>query len=278
MNAKTMFTKTALTAGAVGVLATAGVAGATAASASTTKYQPPREAAGSVELGNPLQYEQFVALTSRWHHSHGVVDYTNWTYAEPGSRVYAPAGEVPGGVTSPIALVFTYQGHSYPHTLNGGLKLTALSPDTLAFSGSGFYNGSSTTWKIHGQVTDGRFRATIAYDGSSYKVFLTGKIATDGSLSGKAESSSHQALTFTMPAGSFKSVLHYITPVQSAKVQRHNATFQFTIPASAASSGLAGVKVTVTVHDGGWGARHDTYAANGTSYPIIGGPGITVHA
>ena len=39
--------------------------------------------------------------------------------------------------------------------------------------------------------------------------------------------------------------------------------------------------MTVKVHDGGYGARHDTYAhgVTGTQlspYPIIGGPGVTV--
>jgi hypothetical protein len=29
-------------------------------------------------------------------------------------------------------------------------------------------------------------------------------------------------------------VLHYIAPVQAAQVQRHDATFQFTIPANVA--------------------------------------------
>ena len=79
-----------------------------------------------------------------------------------------------------------------------------------------------------------------------------------GSVSDTAESSQHQALTFTMPAGSFASVLHYIAPIRSAQVQRHDATFQFTIPASV--PGLAGTKVTVKVHDGGHGARHDATA------------------
>ena len=73
-------------------------------------------------------------------------------------------------------------------------------------------------------------------------------------------------------------MLHYIAPIKSATVKRHDATFQFTIPAG---SNLAGTKVTVKVHDGGYGARHDTYAhgVTGTQlspYPIIGGPGVTV--
>ena len=176
------------------------------------------------------------------------------------------------------ALVFTYQGSQYAHTLNGGLKLYALSPERLAFSGSGSYSGGGT-WTIRGQVDRGRVSATIAYDGQSYKVFMTGKVASDGSVSGIARSSTKQALTFTMPAGSFASVLHYVAPIQSAHVQRHNATFKFTIPARVA--GLAGTKVTVKVHDGGFGPRHDRYAhgVTGTQlspYPIIGGRGITV--
>src|SRR5579864_8168520 len=139
MNPKTLLTKTALTAGALGVLATAGAATASAASASTTqRHDPARVAYGSVELGSPLQYEQFLALQGFGRH-HGTVDYTNWTYAEPGSGVYAPAGETaPGHVTTPIALTFTFKNTPYAHTLNGGLKLTALSPDKLAFSGTGF--------------------------------------------------------------------------------------------------------------------------------------------
>ena len=203
-----------------------------------------------MELGNPLQYETFQALQSGRYH--GQVDYTNWTYAEPGSGVWAPAA-------GPHALVFTYAGSQYAHTLNGGLKLTALSPERLAFSGTGAFNGGGITWKINGQVASGKVSATIAYNGQSYKVYLTGKVAKTGSVSGTARSSTGQALTFTLPAGSFASVLHYITPVQSAQVKGHDATFRFTVPASV--PGLAGTKVTVKVHDGGFGARHDTYTA-----------------
>ncbi len=265
-------TRTIVTsAAALAVTAGLAVTTAGAASAATLPTKPlPRAAAGSVELGNPLQYETFQALQSGRYH--GQVDYTNWTYVEPGSGVWAPAA-------GPHALVFTYAGSQYAHTLNGGLKLTALSPERLAFSGSGAYNGGGITWKINGQVAGGKISATIAYNGQSYKVYLTGKVAKDGSVSGTARSSTGQALTFTLPAGSFASVLHYIAPVQSAQVKGHDATFRFTIPASV--PGLAGTKVTVKVHDGGFGARHDTYAAGitGTTlspYPIIGGPGITV--
>ena len=42
-----------------------------------------------MELGGAgaLQYETFLALQG-FGRNHGVVDYTNWTYAEPGSGVW----------------------------------------------------------------------------------------------------------------------------------------------------------------------------------------------
>ncbi len=121
-------------------------------------------------------------------------------------------------MSSPLQLVFTYHGTQYAHTLNGGLKLTALSPEKLAFSGSGSYNGGGITWKINGRVANGKVRAEITYNGQSYKVNLVGKVASDGSVSGTALSSQGQSLSFTMPAGSFASVLHYTAPLRSAQV------------------------------------------------------------
>jgi len=254
-------------------LTLAGLLATTAATPASAAVRPPqpREAYGSVELGNPLQYETFLALQGFGRH-HGVVNYTNWAYAEPGSGVYAPQ-------SGAHQLTFVYQGAQYAHTLNGGLSLVAMSPDRLAFSGTGSYNGGGITWKITGQVTDARIKAVIAYDGQSYQVTLTGRVASNGAVTGTAISSTGQALTFTMPAGTFASVLHYVAPIRSDQIRRHDATFQFTIPARV--QGLAGTKVTVKVHDGGWGARHDRYAHGVTGtrlspYPIIGGRGVTV--
>ena len=151
MSARALLRRTSLVGGTLLIAGGAAGAMAASASASTTqgRYQP-REAAGSVELGSPLQYEQFLALPGGRYH--GNVDYTNWTYAEPGSGVFAPAA-------GPHALVFTFAGAQYAHTLNGGLKLVALSPDKLAFSGNGYYNGQAgATWKISGRVTAARSR------------------------------------------------------------------------------------------------------------------------
>lgn len=254
-------------------LTVAGLLATTAATPASAHVRPPlpREAYGSIELGSQLQYETFLALQGFGRH-HGVVNYTNWTYAEPGSGVYAPQ-------SGAHQLTFVYQGAPYAHTLNGGLKLVALSPDQLAFSGTGSYNGGGITWTITGRVTDARLKAVIAYNGQAYKVTMTGKVAADGSVAGTATSSTGQALTFTMPAGTFVSVLHYVAPIQSDQIQRHDATFKFTIPATV--PGLAGTKVTVKVHDGGFGRTHDRYAhgVTGTQltpYPIIGGRGVTV--
>jgi len=236
----------------------------------------PRVAVGSMELGSPLQYESFRALQGfGWYH--GQVTYTNWQYAEPGSGVYAPQPGAHG-------LDFTYQGAKYGHTLNGGLKLTAKSPDRLAFSGTGSYNGQAgATWKIAGFVDRSQLRAVIEYTGTlqpGYKVFLAGRVAADGSVTGTARSSQGQDLTFTMPIGAFASVLHYHAAIQSDQIGRHDATFRFTIPRDVA--GLAGTKVTVKVHDGGrWGRWSDTYAHGVTggalqNYPILSGPGVTI--
>ena len=278
---RTIITAAAVPAATAGVLlASGGAAGAatTAPAVLMASHAKPVVATGSVELGQPLQYEKFVAVQGLGRY-HGAVDYTNWTYAEPGSGVWAPAAQ-------PQHLVFTYQGSQYAHTLdNGSLKLVAESPDRLLFIGSGSYDGQAgATWAIKGQVNHGKVRFVITYNGTlqpGYTVTATGSIAKDGSASGTALSSDKQQLTWTMPAGAFASVLHYIAPIQSAQVQRwaHNATFRFTIPASV--PGLAGTNVTVKVHDGGRGSAHDTYAhgvtgSPVTNYQIIGGPGIIV--
>ena len=254
---------------AAGLAAT--TAGAASASTAQARYQPPRVATGSVAVsgeGYPVQYEQFVALQG-FGHNHGSVDYTNWTYAEPGSGVYAPT---PGA----DQLFVTYGGVQYAHTLNGAsLSLTAVSNNRLAFSGTGAYSGGQT-WTIKGQIFKGnQVRATIYYDApSTYQMSISGTIQPDGSLSGPAVSACQPGLAFAMPKGSFTSVLSYSTRIQSDHIQGRSATFTFTIPNSV--SGLGGIQVTDHVRDGGPGSRHDTFAQGGTLEQIVGGPGITV--
>lgn len=272
-----MSTKTTVRRSAV-TLATLLVAGGTvataagAASASTAQYQPPRVAVGSVAVANsayPVQFDQFLALQG-YGRNHGNTTYTNFGYAEAGSGVYAPHA-------GPDTLVVTYQGSTFTHTLNGAsLKLAALSNNRLAFSGTGQYgDGSQITWTIKGEINGNRVAAVVAYNGSTYKMVMSGKIAADGSVVGTATGPG-QALTWTMPAGSFFSVLHYTAPISSVNlnVRAHTVSFSFTVPARA---GLGtGIKVTMTAHDGGWGARHDTFAQGGVREPIVGGAGVTV--
>jgi len=282
MRVRTIITAAAVPAAAGVLLASGGAASAAAATPATlmASYGRPAVAVGSVELGSPLQYEKFVALQGFGRY-HGAVDYTNWTYAEPGTGVYAPAA-------TPQQLVFALGSSQYAHTLNNdSLKLVALSPDRLAFTGSGEYGqpGSTATWTIKGQVNDGKVRFVITYNGSlepGYTVTATGTIASDGSAQGTATTSDNQALTWQMPAKAWFSVLHYIAPIKSDSIQpwKHggNATFRYVIPAS--SPDLAGTKVTMIVHDGGPGHARDTlkFGANGgpaSLYPILAG-NITV--
>jgi len=262
-----------ITTGAAALGLAAGLAaitaGAASASTAQARYQPPRVATGSVAVsgeGYPVQYEQFLALQG-FGRNHGVVKYTNWTYAEQGSGVYAPTA-------GPDALIVN---GSYNHTLNGAsLHLIALSNDRLAFSGTGYYNPGPYTWTIRGQIIGGnKVKATIVYN-TGYKMVMTGAIASDGSAAGTAVSNTSppQALAWTMPAGSFFSVLSYSARVQSDQIAGRNATFTFTIPNSV--PGLAGIKVTDKVHDGGFGPRHDRFAQDSVLEQIVGGPGITV--
>ena len=268
MNTKSLLTRIGVPVLSLGLLGGLGATLATSASASVL----PKVASGAVELGSPLQYESFLAIQDGM--VHGAVDYTNWAYPEPGSGTWAPAD-------GPHALVTTFQGTPYAHTLNGGLTVAADSNDRLSFSGTGEFNGAADAgWSASGHVTDNKVTFKITYNGTynpGYTATATGTIAANGSASGTMTSSLNQAgLTWTMPAGSFSEVLHYVAPVSSASVDTaaRSTVLAFTIPASV--PGLAGTLVTVSAHDGGPGFASDTYAHNGTSYPVIGGPGISV--
>lgn len=256
-------------AGALAATAIAGTAGAAAAQTATLAAYHPAKAFGSVELGNPEQYETFLALQQGYNH--GAVNYTNFTYADTASNVWAPVLN-----NGSEALTFTLGGQPYGHHLDSSsLQLKALSNGKVAFSGTGSYDGGGITWKMTGTIAGTKVKADIAYDGQAYKVHLEGQIAkADGSVSGTATSSTGQVMSFTWAAGSVQRVLHYAAPVRDVKVGRHDASFAFTIPAKV--PGLAGVKVTVKVHDGGWGAKHDTYSHGvtggaQTAYPIEAG-------
>lgn len=265
-----MSVRTRVLAGLGAVLA-AGTIALTAGAASAAPLHPapvPNEAFGSVELGSPLQDVQFLAV----QHGpfHGFVDYTNYAYAAP-SHVWAPT-------LQGDQLTFTYLGTPYVHELNGGgLTEAAVSPTGLNFTGTGQYPASGPAqdaWTIAAQIRGAHVHAVIDYTTGNpgYEVTMNGFIHPDGSASGTATSNQSQSLTWTLPAGSFHTVFHFIAPVRDVKVFPHfrTAIFDFKIPAT--SPVLPGVKVYVTVHGGlhpAW--KHGTSPSAETAYPVLAG-------
>ncbi|HMT19497.1 MAG TPA: hypothetical protein PKD20_05290 [Candidatus Saccharibacteria bacterium] len=101
-------------------------------------------------------------------------------------------------------IVFSCLGKNslYTHTLK-----TVVYGDEEAFTGTGEYDAdTSYKWDIMGDLSSNKLNATITYTGTSagsvYHL-IRGKIAKNGSVSGKADSNCQ---SFTMPAGSFKKV------------------------------------------------------------------------
>jgi len=256
--------RTLLTSGAL-VLALGGTAVATAGGASAAQLRQHhivQVAAGSVALANPLQYADFVAVP-RGHH-HGSIDYTNFTYPDPGTGVW--------NISGATAITFTAGSTNYAHTLDV-TSLTATSNHSTKFSGTGAY-GTQYTWVITGSVNWNHLKFTITYNNVAYAVTGRGQIAADGSVTGTATDTNKTALTFTMPAGSAYSVLNYQAKVTRASVSHHRAAFTFIIPKNA-PAGLAGLDILVKVHAGGpnsggtW--AHGVAPGPVTNYPITSG-------
>lgn len=242
--------------------------------AASAGVRPAPRATGSVALAGPAQYVTFSALGSGRYH--GWVDYTNFTYAAPGSHVW--------NISKATSLTFA---GTYAHTMKI-TRVIPLSNDTTRFIGFGHYTTDpSYTWVISGTVHRNMISFHILYTGTNRGYWINGHglIAGNGLVTGTSVTSAHQTLAFTMPAGSAFQVLSYRATVLGAVVQRHNARFEFRIPGYA-PTGLAGLPIVVKVHDGGVpGWRFDTYGAgvatswlNGTvtQYPITSG-NIVVH-
>lgn len=259
--------------GAVAGLALAAFMAPPLAGASVNMRTSP-STTGNVALSGPAQYVSFAAFNHG--RNHGWITYTNFTYPAGHSNVW--------NISGTHALVFA---GSYAHTMNV-TTITPLSPNTTRFSGTGTYNADpSYTWKVSGTVRWNQVSFTIVYTGTNagYWVRGHGLIAAGGSVSGTAVDSNGLKLPFTMPAGSAFRVLSYHANVMGTVIRGHNARFEFTIPA-AEPAGLAGLKIVVKVHDGGFpGWKADTYGhgvatswCNGTVtyYPITSG-NIVVH-
>jgi hypothetical protein len=242
-----------------------------AAASASTRHLP-----AAWGLASPAQYVTFAAFGHTMHH--GWVDYTNFTYPDPGTHVW--------NISKANTIVFTTGSRTLTHSMTVS-RIKPTSPDSSRFYGTGA-SATSQPWTVTGGADWSKIWFTIRYTGADagYRVSAHGRIAADGSVSGTARDTNNLAFSFTMPAGSAFQVLHYRASLTCAVVLRHhNARYAYTIPRYA-PAGLAGLRIVAKVHDGGWpGWKRDTYAhgvatswCNGpvTRYPITSG-NIVVH-
>lgn len=259
---------------AVAAVGTALTLAAFATTATGASAGPTPKVTGGIELSS-TQYASFSAFDDVAGDK-GEVTYTNFGYLAPGSDVWKIAGE--------HQIVFTYGGQ-YAHTMNV-TSIDPLSNNSIAFSGTGFYNANSAyTWTVEGTVIGAAVEFHMLYTGieAGYMLHANGTIAADGSVAGSSSDSWGRTLPWTMPTGSAEEVLSYTADVTCAIVSDWNATFGFTIPAG--FPGLSGVNVVAKVYDGGSPGAYDTWGhgiatgpctASMTYYPITSG-NLVVH-
>lgn len=250
-------------------LTTAALLAIPVAGASATTIPVPK-ATGSIALAGPAQYVSFNAFDYGATGDRGTVNYTNFTYPDPGSGVWA--------LNAQSSLVFEYGGLYYPHTMTID-SIYPTSNTSYTFTGSGSFDPDNAyTWTVAGSVSGTTVSLHIVYTGAEagYHLDATGTIQQDGSVIGTSFSDSlGRTLTWAMPAGSAHEILNYSASVTDVEVTAPSATFSYTIPAG--TDGLGGVPVTMNVTDGGSpGSAYDTYGHNGTDYTIIGG-NLVVH-
>jgi len=221
---------------------------------------------GSVVLSGPAQFESFNNIGG----PNGSVSYTNFTYPSSGSGVWS---------LNNAEIDFGYGGQNYAHHLIvDGIDVTGL--NSYTFTGHGSYDpDQSYTWNATGSVSGSTLSMHILYTGTQagYYLDFTGTINPGGSVTGTSFSDSlGRTLTVAMPAASLFEVLSYTAPVSNVSLNSAtgDGSFSFMIPQG---TSLTGTHVQVNVHDGGNpGPGHDSYAHNGTSYPITAG-NLTVH-
>ena len=89
---------------------------------------------------------------------------------------------------------------TYIHTMNVSL----YNNNDGTFTGTGWRNAvPSQTWIVEGDVTGDTIEFSINYDGSTYYVNAHGTIATDGTMSGSAVSSSQEFNWAMSPKATF---------------------------------------------------------------------------
>jgi hypothetical protein len=255
--------RVAATAVAAVVLLAVPIAGAGAS-------PPIASATGGIALSGPAQYVAFSAFDYGPTGDRGSVNYTNFTYADPGSGVWAVNGQ--------SSVVFEYSGAYYPHTMSVE-SIYPTSNTSYTFTGSGYFDPNQAyTWTVTGSVVGTTVTLHIVYTGAEAGYYLdaTGTIQPDGSVLGTSFSDSlGRTLTWAMPAGSAAEILSYTASITQVEVVGGDtSTFSYTIPAG---TGLDGVAVTMDVTDGGTpGTSGDVYGHNGSTYQIIGG-NLVVH-
>jgi hypothetical protein len=230
-------------------------------------------ATGGIWLSEPAQYVGFNAFDYGDTGDRGTVNYTNFDYLTPGSGAWVVQ-------TGTYAVAFDF-GAPYVHTMNiDSAKWISASKST--FSGTGFYNvDPSYTWTMTGSIISGALSFHIVYTGTNagYAIDAVGSAAT---MSGSATTSAAQSATWTLSPSIAHEVFSYTATVTCAVIGDTDASFGFTIPATAPA--LAGTPIVMSVHDGGTpGTNGDTYGhAVGTcgdpvtAYTIVGG-NLVVH-
>ena len=233
------------------------------------------KATGSIVMGAPGQdHNEKQAITFNVFErdtNKGNVTYTNFQYADEGSGVWA-FGDAPFDVS------FEYAGlcnGACVHTLQV-TDFQPLSPTSLSFEGTGVY-ASNPTWTetFTGTIVGNKIALTLDADddGALYQwnvTTLSGTITPQGSISGTWKDDISRGGSFEIASGAVSEVFSFTTPVTCATVTPGvEATFNYTIPASASLAPLAPVAVRVT--DGG-ASGTDTYghsyaAGSGCSLP-----------
>jgi hypothetical protein len=165
------------------------------------------------------------------------VDYTNFSVAAP-SRVWS----LNTGLSEQLTIWAS--GNTYHHTLNAGEVLNAVSNNDVRFTGSGFYNPvPSDTWSVRGNIKGNDVTFTINYGPwavPAYHASLQGDIAYNGSAHGRFIDSNGTRGTWSLPAGTFRTVLNYVARISADQINlRHrSASVTFTIPAGNPYSGI----------------------------------------
>jgi hypothetical protein len=159
----------------------------------------------------------------------GFVDYTNFSVPAR-SRVWSL------NTGSPELLTVVANGNTYSHTLNSGEVLKALSNNDVAFTGTGFYNPvPSDNWSVAGNIHGRDVTLNITYGSwavPAYSARLSGDIAFNGSASGHFRDSNNTVGTWSLPAGTFRTVLNYVAAINYDKINfgHRAAVVAFRIP------------------------------------------------